>query len=326
MILFLILMSNLLYKEFDSEIQNAYYKKNNLFIISGTKIYNIDKNSFDLIWSNKKECAYVSGIEVTNGEYLISEWCGKLYLLDKDGHKIYEKTFDVPISGPFLFEDSIFVLAKDGNLYFLNKNNLDIIWKKSIGKPSYYWDSHFILVDQKLLVKYFMDDKFNSTLIDPSTGKEYWKVSFGFREAKSSGENIYFLLGEKRNIIYGLSSRNGNIFLKINFMKFIKDFGILDGSIYIISAGKIYFYDLQGIKLKEIKLSKNKGKLIFLKNNKLYLWDGKNITIYYIKENAYETINADLKDLHKKEIEIIEDEGNYLIIMSKNKIYKANYF
>lgn len=324
MLFFLVFMLNLLVKEFDSEIQYFHQKNDSLFLVSGTNIYNIDVNNFNLVWKREKECAYLSGVEKINDKYLITEWCGKLYTIDKNGEKINERFLDAAVSSPFIWGDNIFILAKDGNLYCLD-NDLNIIWKRQMGKPSYYWDNPFILVDKRLLVKYFWDNKFNIALIDPFTGDELWKVPFGFRKGIVSGESIFVLLGEKSDILYGLDAKDGNVFLKIYFKKFIEDFGILKDNIFIISGGKIYFYDIDGRELKKINLDKRKGKAIFLKGDRLFLWDGKDITIYEIGKNNYKALGFDVKDLYKKKIKIIEDGRNYLIIAFKNKIYKFNY-
>lgn len=310
----------------DSEIEFAKAGDENIFVASRQFTYNIDLTDLRIIWKKENECAFISGIIELNNEIILSNWCGKLKILDKrNANTILEKSFPEAISKPFKLGEKIFILSKDTNIYCIRLNDYEVLWKKELGRPSYYWDEPFVAIGENVLVKAFKNNRFETSLIDGKNGEILWKVPFGFKKAKVYDDKVIFLLGENNELIYVINTKDGKTICKIISAEHIRDFDFFEGNILLISESKIYFYSNFGEKIKELILRKGIGNIEETRNGLIYFWDGRVLIIYNVGKNSYEEYNFANLSFANKNVEVIEIRKNFLLLKYKNIIYKVKY-
>ncbi len=154
-------------------------------------------------------------------------------LLLEDGNEIYRTEIGSPILSSAAVEKLLHCCDMTGNVFGINPDNGEIIWKKNLGKP--IWSSPAV-TDEDLFVS-------NSagvlTALNASTGQIKWEFDTGeVIKVSPIVVDDYVIIATMRGNIFSLTTRDGNLVDKQELNEPVAFSPISDGKSVFVATQK----------------------------------------------------------------------------------------
>ena len=320
---------NVWQKELPYMIDYIEKNENLIMVAAGKNFYILEKDSGNIILEKKLNCNVISGITPIFNNILLSNYCGKIIMINKEGEILYEKEYDQGLTKALNCGGYIFVQCRNNKLYCLYANNLE---KKDFfesGNVNYCLEP-FCASDKILIYQGFDKKGYAKTyFFDIPEGKIKFKKDFGFLKKPILFEDkIIFLSGLKKHLLI-LMDFGGNILKKINLNQEIISFYKNNNNLFILSKKGISIYskDLNLIKKVKFSIKKiplNKNSVLF--DNYILSANLKNIFIYNYVKDKIKKISLSLKkdETQPFSVKIYYYGSDFIIATYKNYLYCFN--
>lgn len=293
---------------YDKKIKNHKIKiskivRDNFIYISDNLgyVYCVDLDKKDLIWAQNYDIPFFSNLKIKDRVLFLVNENNNLFAINlTNGEKLRNFFTDKSLfqtnykNSIALYQDSIYLLNSNGNLYSLKANNFQLEWISNFkddvsGQVDNLFYSHPITINQNNIListrdNLFFVNRINSNLL--------WKLKVNSKFKPLISGNSIFLITSK-NYIVCINSANGNILKSKNFFGLISkkneklkrkdigkiiDFKIVQNNLLIITNKKKiiqidpFSYEIKSIrKLTYIPKSNPiyvKGKIYFIDKRK----------------------------------------------------------
>jgi outer membrane protein assembly factor BamB len=253
------------------------------------KVYCLDADSGDYVWSVKNSDYAASSPIVADGKVIIGSMDGNVYCLDKDtGDKVWNYQIGIDIhSSPAVVKGKVYI----GN-YCLDANNGNKIWKSEIGtslvsSPAVY--------NNKLYIGSYNEKVY---CLDAGTGETIWSCHTGSMALQSSPAIAYgkVYVGTAFRYVYCLDADTGDYIWSVKTGdRLVSSPAVCDDKVYIGSFDKnLYCLDAyNGSKNWNYRANETIGCSPAIAGGKVYIGSGDKLYCFGSNQNSIPNLDCE---------------------------------
>ncbi len=271
---------------------------NNQLIIADTlsKIYSVDINSGDLLWSKTSQSPFNSNIKIYKNMFIVADFDNIIRSFSvSDGNEIWnfatensfiksQKKLSIIIKEQFLF-----FINNLGDITALNINDGNLIWQTPTQSNLIYQNAFSLENSDIVFAKnsiYFSNNRNEIFSIDARSGIVIWKQTINSSIRPIIIDDLVFSVSED-GFLFVIEINSGNIIRSNNILKTIKNKKKqIKPTGFIIAKSEAYI-SLNNGRLVKIDISTGSVKNIFkIAGSKILGPYVLNKNIYFISDNA----------------------------------------
>ncbi len=275
-----------------------FAQNNNHLIVADTlsKIYLINLENGDLIWSKNSIAGFNSNIKVYKDRFFVIDFDNTIRCFSTNsGVELWNFQTENPFIKSqkklslLIKDDLVFFINSIGDLTALNTSNGSLFWQTPTQSNVIYQDAFLLKVSDIVHSNnsiYFSNNKNEIFSIDTRSGIVNWEQKINSYLTPIIIENLIFSISEE-GFLFVIDDKNGNIIRVSNVLKNIenKKKKIIPTG-FIIAKNKIYLSLNNGRLLKINIVTGNQENVFKLSRSKILrpnVFDG---NMYLFKENA----------------------------------------